>query len=122
MNMKPIPCLLPMLALLAGTASAQQTPGSAPHTYSDCTRLKLTDAACHQQIVEAGGTVESSPDDARDVEPLNFQGWDEKERWYRDYVHYAKRGHRTIRPVDEAYEYYPGFPPEIKLPYFLIYP
>lgn len=122
MPMKLNPRLLPILIILAsatGGASAQ-TPGSIPHTYSRCTELELTDQACHRQIIQAGGTVRSSPDSVRKIVPRNFRGWSEQERWYRKYVEYAKRSHRQIEPMKEVIEHYPDFP--IPVPYYLAYP
>lgn len=122
MPMKPNPRLLPILIILAsatGGASAQ-TPGSIPHTYSRCTELELTDQACHRQIIQAGGTVRSSPDSVRKIAPRNFRGWSEQERWYRKYVEYAKRNQRQIKPMEEVIEHYPDFP--IPVPYYLVYP
>ena len=122
MPMKLNPHLLPILVILVGSTGgvSAQTPGSTPHTYAKCTELGLTDSACHRQIIEAGGTVQSSPTSTRTVVPQNFRGWSEQERWYRKYVEYAKRGHYRIKPIEDVIEHYPGFP--ISIPYYLAYP
>ena len=122
MMMKSTPCLLPILIILAGTpdGASAQTPGSTPHTYSKCTELGLTDSACHRQIVEAGGTVQSNPGSVRTVVPRNFRGWSERERWYRKYVEYCKRQHKRILPIEDVIEHYPAFP--VVTPYYLVYP
>ena len=122
MPMKLNPYLLPILVILVGSTGgvSAQTPGSTPHTYAKCTELGLTDSACHRQIIEAGGTVRSSPTSTRTVVPQNFRGWSEQERWYRKYVEYAKRGHHRIKPIEDVIEHYPGFP--ISIPYYLDYP
>lgn len=122
MLMKLNPHLLPILLILVGSTggASAQTPGSTPHTYAKCTELGLTDQACHRQIVEAGGTVQSSSDSTRTVVPRNFQGWSERERWYRKYVEYAKRGYYRVQPIEDVIEHYPDFP--IPLPYYLVYP
>ena len=124
MLMKLNPHLLPILAILVGSTSAAsaQTPGSTPHTYAKCTELALTDSACHRQIVEAGGTVQSSPTSTRTVVPQNFQGWTERERWYRKYVEYAKRGLHRVLPIEDVIEHYPDFPSPVRTPYYLVYP
>ena len=120
--MKPSLHLLSVLAILAGPADAapEKTPGSTPHTRSKCLELKLTDQACHRQIVGAGGTVRSSSSSARTIVPKNFRGWSEQERWYRKYVEYCKRGLITPKPIEEVIHHYPGFP--VYVPKYLVYP
>ena len=124
MLMKLNPHLLPILIILASATDGApaQTPGSTPHTYAKCTELALTDSACHRQIVEAGGTVQSSPTSTRTVVPRNFRGWSERERWYRQYVEYAKRGLHRVRPIEDVIEHYPDFPYPVATPYYLVYP
>ena len=122
MPMKLNPHLLPILVILVGSTGgvSAQTPSSTPHTYAKCTELGLTDSACHRQIIEAGGTVQSSPTSTRTVVSQNFRGWTEREHWYRKYVEYVKRGHHRIKPIEDVIEHYPGFP--ILIPYYLTYP
>ena len=104
---------------LASPASAA-TPGSTPHTYSQCLALGLSDQACHQQIIEAGGVVGSVPSSTWTIVPRNFQGWDEEERWYRKYVEYSKRQLLTPEPIKNVIQHYPDFP--VPIPYYLVYP
>lgn len=122
MLMKSNPHLLPILVILVastGGASAQ-VPGSTPHTYSQCVTLGLSDSACHRRIIEAGGTVHSSPASTRTIVPRNFRGWSERERWYREYVEYAKRRLKPVHPIEDVIHNYPGFP--LTIPYYLVYP
>lgn len=114
--------LLVSIILTGSGASlaADETPGSTPHTYSKCVELGLTDQACHQQIVEAGGVAGSVSNSTRSFTAKNFRGWSEKDRWYRKYVEYAKRGLHRVKPVEEVIEHYPGFP--MPIPYYLVYP
>lgn len=96
------------------------TPGSTPHTYAQCQTLELSDQACHQQIIEAGGVAGSVSNSIRSLTAKNFRGWSEKDRWYRKYVEYAKRGRHRVKPIEEVIEHYPKFP--VPVPYYLTYP
>ena len=114
--------LLFAAGILTGTISPAPaaTPGSTPHTYPQCQALELSDQACHQQIIEAGGASESIPSSVRTITPKNFRGWSEHERWYRKYVEYSKLSHRRIKPMEDVIHHYPGFP--MPIPYHDIYP
>ena len=116
------PSLLLTAGILTGSVSLAPaaTPGSTPHTYSQCQALELSDQACHQQIIEAGGTAEPIPSSTRTVTPKNFRGWSEHERWYRKYVEYSKLRHRRIEPMEDVIHHYPGFP--MSIPYHHTYP
>lgn len=114
--------LLLATGILTGTANlaSAETPGSTPHTYSQCQELGLSDQACHRQIVEAGGVAGSIPNSTRTITPKNFRGWSEQERWYRKYVEYSKRGHTRIKSMEDVIQHYPDFP--MTIPYYFTYP
>ena len=114
--------LLLAAGILAGTTDqvAAATPGSTPYTYSQCQRLKLSDQACHKQIVKAGGVAASIPNSVRKITPRNFRGWSEHERWYRKYVEYRKRTHTRPKPMKDVIRHYPGFP--MPIPFYFKYP
>lgn len=114
--------LLPILGILSSPAglASTETPGSTPHTYAQCTELELTDQACHQQIIEAGGTIQTIPDSTRSITAKNFRGWSDQERWYRKYVEYCKRALIKPKPMEDVIDHYPGFP--VNVPYYLVYP
>lgn len=114
--------LLLVAGILAGPASlaSAATPGSTPHTHSQCQEFGLSDQACHRQIIEAGGVAGSIPSSVRTIESKNFRGWTEQERWYRKYVEYCKRALKTPEPVENVIHYYPDFP--VNIPYYLVYP
>lgn len=122
MMTRPVFSLLLTLGLLGSSTdgASMEPPGSTPHTYPKCVELGLTDQACHRQIIEAGGTAGSVSNSTRSFTAKNFRGWSEKDRWYRKYVEYAKRGHHRIKPIEDVIGHYPGFP--VVVPYYLIYP
>ena len=121
--MTPLHFSLPLAAAVLagpiGLASAE-TPGSTPHTYSECQTRQLSDQACHRQIVTAGGVSGSSSNHGRAIVPKNFRGWSERERWYRKYVEYARMKSLRVRRLHEVFHYYPGFP--MRPPYHDVYP
>ena len=107
--------LLPALALSglpAGTALAQ-TPGHTPHPYANCLTLGLTDEACHQQVVQAGGTPQPVLNSARTFDPVDFEGKDKYDRWYDRYVLYCHDYHAQPLSKPQALASYPNYPPMI---------
>ncbi len=97
------------LACLSGATPAAP-PDATPPTYSQCQTRGLSDQACHQQIVEAGGVSGSVPRYAQSVTPKNFVGWTEHERWYRTYVRYRKLNHDRILPLRDVIHHHPSYP------------
>ncbi len=118
------------LVLLAGFLGITQTALAAqPLTYAQCIRMELTDNACHRRIASAGGTSRSAPRTAQDVmvveepdpdsnentEPVivikDPDGKTAKDRWYDQYVLYARDYGARVEPKSVALRYYPNYPP-----------
>ena len=120
---RPNSFLLMILGTLIGSVGTTlaATPGSTPYSHTQCAALGLTDSACHRQIIESGGIPQPVTSSTQTIVPTDFNGLNEKERWYRKYVEYVRRAAFKPKPMQQAIDdHYPDIP--VPTPHFYVLP